>query len=54
MDEDISKTNFEIPEGVRILHIIFLQIRDDLSEPFITLANKSMRQIDITVPNPWQ
>ena len=24
MDEDTSKTNFELPEGVRILHIIFL------------------------------
>jgi hypothetical protein len=24
MDEDASETNFELPEGVRILHIIFL------------------------------
>jgi hypothetical protein len=52
VDEDTSKSNFELPEGVRIFPIIFLWIRDDLSEPFVMLTNKSVRQIDITVPNP--
>lgn len=52
MNEAVPKSNFKSTKGMRILSIIFLWLRDDLSQPFITLANKSERQMDVTVPTP--